>query len=625
MKKLLTVLLAFLMALSCAAFFGCAEKEPSSSGDGADSGEEQPETPETPDEPDDGEEMAKKISVYLIAGQSNALGCTATERLDESLTGTRENVLFYANGEGAQESYDNHAAHNRWTHVAPGFGVNGASFGLEIGMSDVLSDFYPAAEDGSEQVAIIKYTWGGTGLAKRWLTASGYPTYSNTFEEGGRYVGYHGNTVGDLYANFLQTVETATAQLVADGYEPVYKGLAWMQGCDDASGEKNGKNYEAMLRCFVTDVRKDLGVVDLPIAIGQINLEICPYGDTVREAQYKVAHDTKGCAWVYTRDLNMKADDWWHFDSPDMYEMGRRFASELVLQAEDVPLAEIRADDFAVSAGAALYTQSATEITLPAYAEAMTEQGAKLYVPLTYSAAPATAPAIAQTVTAEYNGREVQVRLVPQDDPVADGRLDEDVWETVRAVPIGPNGSVVRIYAGEAGVYLGAEIVDTSIMNQWYDGAAWDPYLEDDGVKFYLHTGERTAGAPDSNSYAVYLTASNVLRVYRGRDDGSWDAINHYGRYEEGYYRSYRHRVRLDGTPFNTTLDVDSGYSLEIFIPYECLGGTAEEVKANLKVNCAYDDKRDYEIPHAVYQLNGGVNEYDDLSLYLPYSYFMQS
>lgn len=41
-----------------------------------------------------------------------------------------------------------------------------------------------------------------------------------------------------------------------------------------------------------------------------------------------------------------------------------------------------------------------------------------------------------------------------------------------------------------------------------------------------------------------------------------------------------------------------------------------------LKINAAYEDKKDYEIPHTTYQLNGGMNEYDDLNIYLSYEVF---
>ena len=321
----------------------------------------------------------------------------------------------------------------------------------------------------------------------------------------------------------------------------------------------------------------------------------------------------------------MKPDDWWHFDSPDMYEMGKRFASELVLNAECPKIISIEDFSVNVSGGATLFTHSATEINLPTYAKARTESGKKLYVPIVYKDVPDYISSERLVVDVAYGDMRAEAAIIPQNDPVVDGRIDESIWASVRAYPISDKGSVIRIYQGEAGIYLSAEIVDTSIMNQWYDGNAWDPYLENDQVKFYLHTGERASGTVDEHSYAIYLTASNVLRVYRGRSDGTWDAINHYGRYEEGYYKKYQHRVRIDGTPFNATDDIDRGYSMEIFIPYECLGDDVAYIRRNLKINAAYEDKKDYEIPHTTYQLNGGMNEYDDLNIYLPYEVFCRA
>lgn len=213
----------------------------------------------------------KQIDVYLIAGQSNASGCTnvnldtAAAANDNYLYGY--NNIWYAGNAGAN-----------WMHevnlglARVGLGEDAGKMGPEIGMAEALSAYYNT-ESGKE-AAIIKYAVGGTNLLDNvgGLNASDGnwcpPTYFETHNK------VHPTLSGGLYTKFFIEFDKQWSILKAMGYTPVVKGLYWMQGEADKGSPSQ---YLEVFEMFAADIRKDLTAhsgqdcYEMPIFIGEIS------------------------------------------------------------------------------------------------------------------------------------------------------------------------------------------------------------------------------------------------------------------------------------------------------------------------------------------------------------------
>ncbi len=131
------------------------------------------------------------------------------------------------------------------------------SIGPEIGFGWTVGDYL------DNPVLLIKFGPGGTSLAGPWR-----PPSSGKSGEKER-----GPGIGDQYDGMIAGVKKQLANLKTDfpeladsGYEIV--GFGWHQGWNDGCSMADSKEYEQNLVNFIKDVRKDLGVTNLPFVIG---------------------------------------------------------------------------------------------------------------------------------------------------------------------------------------------------------------------------------------------------------------------------------------------------------------------------------------------------------------------
>ena len=100
----------------------------------------------------------KIINVYLIAGQSNAVGYgmdtgNKIAKSDDRFVNGFDNVLYY----GEQERWYGANLDNGFEPVKLGMGVANDRSGAEIGIANAIADY-------GEMNAIIKCAWGATHL-----------------------------------------------------------------------------------------------------------------------------------------------------------------------------------------------------------------------------------------------------------------------------------------------------------------------------------------------------------------------------------------------------------------------------------------------------------------------------
>jgi alpha-galactosidase len=134
-----------------------------------------------------------------------------------------------------------------------GFGVKDDRIGPELGFGFVIGDAY------EEPVLLIKLAWGGKSLAKDFRPPSA------------------GGEVGPYYKEVVQRTKSILANLKKEfpefgdrGYE--LAGFGWHQGWNDRINQAFVDEYEQNMANFIRDIRKDLGVNDLPFVIAETGM-----------------------------------------------------------------------------------------------------------------------------------------------------------------------------------------------------------------------------------------------------------------------------------------------------------------------------------------------------------------
>ena len=182
--------------------------------------------------------------VYLIAGQSNAVGFGQLSEIPASVSLT--GVEYWGGG-------SNGSASTAWGAMTAG-STNGNQFGYEIPLADLTKPSH-----------FIKYAWGGTNLHTQWNP-----------------------TGGTMYANWLSTFNIATSALNKP-YQIM--GLFWLQGESDSNNATDAGNYQANLTNLITAMRTAVGFSKMKFFIAKIyapNLNQT-YVNVVRNAQQAVA------------------------------------------------------------------------------------------------------------------------------------------------------------------------------------------------------------------------------------------------------------------------------------------------------------------------------------------------
>lgn len=402
-----------------------------------------------------------------------------------------------------------------------------------------------------------------------------------------------------------------------------------MQGETDAQNLNMANLYGTMLTHFIEDVRSDLKSPEMPVVIGQINTLVAGYEDTVREAQRAVSLNLDNCFYVTTSDLEMGLLDWWHFRDTSMLELGRRFANALLHFREDDMPAEVQP--------LVLTTGKGCPPRLPQTVTARTVNGYVKAFPVKFDANAPEAYADAGTnritgyaLYGDECGLFFEADLQVIDGASVDGSLDDAIWKDATAhgirltdenlqAPYFPVTAEFYAYAGERGLYFAFDVKDTKLVNNYQSSLPlgqrpfdWELWLND-GIELYLDASGGDSGLTEK-SFAVYLTASGLLRVYApnaARDQ--WSGVNLYNNQVSPVDRIVR-AVTLYGTP-NKAGDRDEGYHLEIFIPYEVFGvSDVSSFRVAAVVRSRADTPGGAETPYGVY-CNGEAETFSKTNL----------
>ena len=232
------------------------------------------------------DETLKTVDVYLLMGQSNAAGFSSVKSGSAALTSdTFDNVLVG----GVNQPYLNGTFSNfkrlDYSSLVPAkkdLGKTAGYFGPEYGMARALSSAKVSVNgmgkplyDKDNKAVIFKYAVGASRLLNyvedgdkdrgTWYPRSLVDTSSANYAEG---------VTGALYAGAVAAFRTFADNLKKSGYQPVVKGIAWMQGEADRNSPSE---YRNVIQSFVRDLREDLTEItgvdasDAIFAMGEIS------------------------------------------------------------------------------------------------------------------------------------------------------------------------------------------------------------------------------------------------------------------------------------------------------------------------------------------------------------------
>jgi len=222
----------------------------------------------------------KTVKVFVLAGQSNMEGKAQNSLLESQATDARFKDFWadYRTGDKWAERDDVFVTFfGRHGPLTIGYGSPNAT-GPELAFGGVVG------EHCNDPVLLIKTAWGGHSLYKNFRPPSaGLPSEevlqaelanvqkkqpAATMDE--IKAGY-----GDSYRKMLAEVKRVLAEKdtlfpALAGYKPEIAGFFWFQGFNDQFGDAAPAEYEANMKHFINDVRKDLGAPKMPFVIAGI-------------------------------------------------------------------------------------------------------------------------------------------------------------------------------------------------------------------------------------------------------------------------------------------------------------------------------------------------------------------
>jgi len=234
-------------------------------------------------------------SVFIIAGQSNALGQGDNADLIPPYDTPRSDVTLWDTATAS------------WVAMQGGYGRSPDEFGLEVSLGHQLADTLGG------DIRIVKLAVGGSSLSNQWAPVG-----------------------GALYQELKKSVDEALASL--PGVVRV-SGMFWVQGERDSRDSDDGinpaMNYEVNLNNLISSCRRDFNNREMPFIIGKIHASLdtspgfFPYVELVRTAMEKVAFNDDLVGIVDTDGFPLK-DDAIHFNSEGTIDLGNGLAEEFI-------------------------------------------------------------------------------------------------------------------------------------------------------------------------------------------------------------------------------------------------------------------------------------------------------
>ncbi|MFO0908912.1 MAG: sialate O-acetylesterase [Isosphaeraceae bacterium] len=245
------------------------------------------------------------VRVYVLAGQSNMEG-HGFVKADPKRNGGKGSLEFLAKDPATAARFRHLVDQDgNWVvrkdvwidyldrkgPLTVGYGVKDDRIGPEMGFGWVMGDATEAP------VVLIKLAWGGKSLAVDFRPPSA------------------GGEVGPYYREIVSRTKAILANLGREfpelaGRKVELVGFGWHQGWNDRINQAYNDAYETNLAHFIRDIRRDLGVKNLPFVVAETGMsgreEKHPRALSLMRAQAAVAKYPEfqgNVAFVPTRDF----------------------------------------------------------------------------------------------------------------------------------------------------------------------------------------------------------------------------------------------------------------------------------------------------------------------------------
>ncbi len=249
--------------------------------------------------------VSEPLKVFILAGQSNMEGHGRIEA-DPKRNGGQGSLEHLVRSPETKKRFA-HLVDSKgdWTirddvsiwylgrtgGLSAGYGAQKEMIGPELGFGHAIGDHFEAP------VLLIKVAWGGKSLAHDFRPPSA------------------GGVVGPYYTKLLEHVRQVLVE--RDTLFPEHRGrpleligFGWHQGWNDRVHQAFNDEYEQNLGHFIRDLRRDLGVPDLPFVIAETGMsgreEKHPRALSLMRAQAAVSEQEEfrgNVAFVPTRDF----------------------------------------------------------------------------------------------------------------------------------------------------------------------------------------------------------------------------------------------------------------------------------------------------------------------------------
>jgi len=230
--------------------------------------EKKPAAPAKEKKPAAAAKGKKPVKVFLLVGQSNMQGKGSAKHLAE-LVKSQPKKYGHLMKDGKWVKRD-----DVWGsfHARPGqrLGVGqftrpGGRVGPEVGFGKVVGDAM------NDDVVLLKIAWGGQSLAVDFRPPSAGKWDRKFNRDDGK--SYKPATVGWAYKQIFNEMHMALddigktfPELAGRKHEIV--GFVWFQGWNDLINGARRKEYKNNMVLFIRDIRKHLGIKNLPFVIG---------------------------------------------------------------------------------------------------------------------------------------------------------------------------------------------------------------------------------------------------------------------------------------------------------------------------------------------------------------------
>ena len=238
-----------------------------------------------------GPAFAGPLKVFILAGQSNMEGAGTIKMNPNRNEG--KGSLEYVVKDPTMKARTKHTVDaegnfvtrkdvwicygDRKGGLTAGYGARKTSIGPEFAFGHAVGEAL------GNQVLLIKTAWGGKSLQKDFRPPSS------------------GQTVGPYYTDMLKIVKGILGDIKAhypayDGKGYEIAGFGWHQGWNDGCSAPAVAEYEKNMANFIRDVRKDLGVKNLPFVIadsgfGGVNQKVARRLGIVKAQNAVAAYD----------------------------------------------------------------------------------------------------------------------------------------------------------------------------------------------------------------------------------------------------------------------------------------------------------------------------------------------